>query len=120
MNTKMAMNKVRGNMYDFCTHTWNTILGKCHHNCSYCYNIGRPFFEGELRLNEKNLNDDLGDGNFIFVGSSNDLFQKDVPTDWIIKTLEHCLKFKNKYLFQTKNPERYLKFIHYFKNMDCV
>ena len=27
----------KGNMYDFITHTWNPIKGKCLHNCSYCY-----------------------------------------------------------------------------------
>ena len=121
MNTEMAMNKVRGNMYDFCTHTWNTILGKCHHNCSYCYNIGRPFFEGELRLNEKNLKDNLGEGNFIFVGSSNDLFQDDIPEEWIIKTVEHCRKYpKNKYLFQSKNPCRMYKIFRKIPKMDNV
>lgn len=24
-------------MYDFVTHTWNTIKGECPHDCSYCY-----------------------------------------------------------------------------------
>ena len=24
-------------MYEFVTHTWNPIKGKCYHDCSYCY-----------------------------------------------------------------------------------
>src|SRR3990167_1900105 len=30
------LNKQKGNMYGFVTHTWNPIKGKCSHNCSYC------------------------------------------------------------------------------------
>ncbi len=103
-------------MYSFVNYTWNTLSGRCCHNCSYCYNLGKPFFEGKLRFNEKNLKDNLGKGNFIFVGSSNDLFASSVPEDWILKTLEHCRKFNNKYLFQTKNPGRYFDFLKEFPN----
>ena len=33
------LNKVskNGNMYQFVTHTWNTIKGECPHGCPYCY-----------------------------------------------------------------------------------
>lgn len=27
----------KGNMYEFVTHTWNPIKGKCSHGCTYCY-----------------------------------------------------------------------------------
>lgn len=109
------LNKQKGNMYGFVSHTWNTLLGRCSHKCKYCYNLGKPFFEGELRLNEKNLKDNLGENNFIFVGSSNDLFADTVPKEWIIRTLEHCQKYpKNKYLFQTKNPKRFENVREYF------
>jgi len=56
------------------------------------------------------LKTDLGAGNFIFVGSSCDMFAENIPDEWINKTLEHCKKFDNKYLFQTKNPKRILNF----------
>lgn len=105
------LNKQKGDMYGFVTHTWNTISGKCNHNCIYCYNKDRPYFQGQLRFMEKNLKDDLGEGNFIFVGSSNDLFQKDVPKEWILKTLEKCRAHRNIYLFQTKNPARFEEFM---------
>lgn len=104
------LNKQKGNMYPFVTHTWNPIKGKCPHDCSYCYmKVYKNL--GELRLDEKALKDDLGSDNFIFVGSSNDLFQEDIPDEWISRTLGHCRLFpNNKYLFQTKNPSRMLEF----------
>ena len=104
------LNKQKGNMYGFVTHTWNTISGRCEHNCKYCYNLGRPYFEGELRLMEKNFKDNFGEGNFIFVGSSNDLFSNNVPNEWIERTLRKCREYNNKYLFQTKNPKRFEEF----------
>jgi protein gp37 len=57
----------------------------------------------------KDLQTDLGEGNFIFVGSSTDMWAADVPIDWI----EHVFRFcndapGNTYLFQSKNPARYL------------
>lgn len=59
-----------------------------------------------VRFDEKELKTDLGSGNFIFVGSSCDMFAENIPDEWINKALEHCYKFDNKYLFQTKNPSR--------------
>jgi len=57
------------------------------------------------RFDEKELKTDLGKGNFIFVGSSCDMFAKDIPYEWILKTLQYCAKFDNRYLFQSKNPK---------------
>ena len=64
-----------------------------------------------VRFDEKELKTDLGSGNFIFVGSSCDMFANDICDSWIKSVLNHCQKFDNKYLFQTKNPERFLDFI---------
>jgi DNA repair photolyase len=97
------LNESKGNMYDFVTHTWNTVKGECPHGCSYCY-MHRWGKQKPVRFDEKELKTDLGSGNFIFVGSSCDMFAKDIPDEWIKKTLEYCGKFDNKYLFQTKNP----------------
>lgn len=109
----MPLNKQRGNMYGFVTHTWNAIKGECRHNCSYCYM--KRFPQKALHLEGKELNTNLGEGNFIFVGSSTDMFAGNVPEDWIKRTLEHCRKFpKNKYLFQSKNPKRMLEFRDFF------
>lgn len=109
----MVLNEQKGNMYGFVTHTWNAIKGECSHNCSYCY-MKRWGGQRPVRLDEKELKVDLGENNFIFVGSSTDMFAEGVPNDWIIRTLQHCKKFNNTYLFQTKNPKRFLKFVDNF------
>jgi DNA repair photolyase len=111
----MALNKSKGNMYDFVTHTWNTVKGECPHKCSYCYMEGiRKRFNKECKppyFDESELKTNLGTGSYIFVGSSNDLFAKEHPEEWILKTLKHCEKFDNRYLFQSKNPARILEYI---------
>jgi len=95
----------KGNMYEFVTHTFNPIKGKCFHNCPYCY-MKRWGEQKPLRLDRKELKTDLGKGNFIFVGSSTDMFAADVPEEWIFDVIYLLKKFDNKYLLQTKNPER--------------
>lgn len=103
----MGLNKSNGNMYNWVTHTWNTVKGECPHGCTYCY-MKRWGKQPPVRFDESELNTDLGSGNFIFVGSSCDLFAFGIPDEWITRTLTHCLKFRNTFLFQTKNPERIL------------
>ena len=98
-------------MYTFVTHTWNTVKGECPHDCSYCY-MKRLGIQIPARFDESELNIKLGNNRFIFVGSSNDLFAAGHPDEWIIRTLEHCSEYPdNKYLFQTKNPRRFLDFV---------
>ena len=97
-------------MYPWVTHTWNTIKGECPHDCTYCY-MKRWGKQKAVRFDEKELNTDLGSGNFIFIGSSCDVFAESIPEEWIKKTLKHCEKYDNKYLFQSKNPWRILDFI---------
>lgn len=110
----MTLNKQSGNMYAFVTHTWNPIKGKCSHDCEYCY-MKRWANQKSIRLVEKELKDDLGENNFIFVGSSTDMFAEDIPKEWIFKILDVCKKYpENKYLFQSKNPSRILRFINSF------
>lgn len=92
-------------MYEFVTHTWNTVKGACFHDCSYCY-MKRWGKLNPVRFDEKELKTNLGSGNFIFVGSSCDMWANDIPEKWIKKTIAHCLKFDNQYLFQSKNPKR--------------
>jgi len=96
-------------MYEFITHTWNTVKGECYHDCTYCY-VKRWGKLKPVHFDEKELKTDLGSGNFIFVGSSCDLFAENIPAEWITKTLAHCHRFDNKYLFQTKNPKRVINF----------
>jgi DNA repair photolyase len=65
-----------------------------------------------VHFDRKELNTDLGTGNFIFVGSSCDMWADAIPDEWIEKTLVHCQNFDDKYLFQTKNPKRLLDYIY--------
>lgn len=100
------LNKSKGNMYPHITHTWNTVKGKCPHGCAYCY-MKKWGEQPELHFDEKELKTDLGAGNFIFVGSSCDIWAEEIPESWILKTLELCKTYcNNRYLFQTKNPQR--------------
>ena len=103
------MNKQKGNMYGFVTHTWNPIRGECSHDCKYCYM--KVWKQKPLRFDEKDSAIELGSGNFIFVGSSTDMFADNVPAHWIKSILSWCRLYKgNKYLFQTKNPKRFEEF----------
>jgi len=62
-----------------------------------------------LRFDEKEMGRVLGSDNFIFVGSSTDMWAKDVPDIWIQKVLRHCFDYRrNEYLFQSKNPQRFI------------
>jgi len=103
------MNKQKGDMYPFVTHTMNFVRGECPHDCVYCYMKGL-IRNLTLRLESKEFRTDLGSGNFIFVGSSIDVFAEVIPTVWIKKVLEYCKNFNNRYLFQSKNPKRFCEF----------
>lgn len=112
----MPLNKAKGNMYEFVTHTHNHLAGKCPHACSYCsvqdmaahYPVLKEKYSGPLRLVEKEFAVNYGEGKTIFVENCNDLFAGKVPMNMILKVLEHCRKWpRNAYIFQTKNPFRY-------------
>lgn len=106
----MGLNISKGNMYEWVTHTWNAIKGACPHDCSYCY-MKKWKNQKPVRLDEaefKEFDKDMvkyGEGQFIFVGSSCDMFAKNIPYEWIIKVIQHLIKYDNTYLFQSKNPK---------------
>ena len=83
----MGLNKSKGNMYKFITHTWNTVKGACEHDCSYCY-MKRWGKLKPARFDEKELKTDFG--NFIFVGSSNDLFAKGISDEGYGSLYKSC------------------------------
>ena len=107
----MPLNKSKGNMFDFITHTWNPIKGACQHDCTYCYM--KRWGEGRLktpRFVKSEMKTDLGKNNFIFIGSSIDIFADNISGEWICyNVLTKAIGYNNKYLLQTKNPARYLK-----------
>ena len=53
----MSLNKSKGNMYPWLTHTWNPLAGECPHKCTYCsthnlkkrYEAIRNKYSGEPR-----------------------------------------------------------------------
>ena len=88
-------------------YTFNIIKGECPYQCSYCY-CRRWGKQAPLHFDEKELKTNLGEGNFIFVGSSCDDFALSIPYHWIKKQLALCRLFpNNRYLFQSKNPARF-------------
>lgn len=106
----MGLNISKGDMYPWVTHTWNTVKGKCPHNCSYCY-MKRWGQQHQLYFDVKEFKQfemgmkKYGENLFIFVGSSCDMFAEAVPAEWIMATLRYCGRFnQNRYLFQSKNP----------------
>jgi DNA repair photolyase len=105
----MPLKKQAGNMYDFVSHTYSPIRGKCKHDCSYCYMKRFPL--PPAHLDEKDLKVKLGENNFIFVGHTIDLFADDIPSEWIERVLDHLNEYPtNKYLLQSKNPKRFIDF----------
>jgi DNA repair photolyase len=120
----MSIKKSIGNMYEFITHTWNPVRGKCGYGCRYCY-VGRWGEPKPLRLDEKELRTDLGHDNFIFVCSGCDLFHPDIPDVWIWSVINyaHAYTEGNRYLWHTKNPGRALDFQDLFvpgRDMLCA
>jgi DNA repair photolyase len=110
----MSLNKSKGNMYTHVDYTWNPIRG-CKHGCIYCYVNSIPYYDQTPRYVEKCLSDKLGEGRTIFVCSTGDMFGEWVPAKWIEAVLSYCHRFPhNTYLFQSKNPGRFLEFLNHF------
>jgi len=115
----MPLNKSNGNMYEgWVTHQHSSLAGECAHKCNYCYiqSMAKHYpavkarYSGPLRLIEKEFDVKYGKGKTIFIEHCNDLFAADVPTEFIERILAHCREWpENTYVFQTKNPERYLE-----------
>lgn len=111
------MNKSKGFMYGFVDKTYNPIKGECDFLCQYCFMIAMRLRFGQdptLRLDEKDLKASLGSRNYIFVGSSTDEWAPNVPSEWIIKVLDHLYEYPNNtYQLQSKNPARFLEFLNH-------
>lgn len=105
----MPFKKTSGNMYSFIDYTWSPIRGRCSHSCKYCY-MKRWGKQPPLHLDEKDLNTNLGSGNFIFVCHTCDMLAEDVPAEWIERVLERLKAYDNKYLLQSKNPSRMISY----------
>jgi DNA repair photolyase len=118
----MGLTKSRGNMYEFTDFTWNPIKGHCKFECPYCYvkSIDRfKKWDVPCYLNEKELTVNLGKDRTIFVGSMADMWGEWVKDEWIQRVLGRCTQFSNVYIFQSKNPERFFKFLPWLKTLRC-
>lgn len=116
----MNLNESKGNMYEFITHTWNPMGGRCPHGCSYCYMKPHTHIE-HLYLDERELKGSFPANSFIFIGTNTDVFATDMPSEWINKVLDFCVDVtsiqreneRTRFLLQTKNPARILEFINH-------
>jgi len=81
---------------------------------------GSPFIvEKELKYNHTKKK--YPDGMTIFVCNCHDLFAEEIHGTIIRKILFHATRFKNNtYLFQTKNPGRFLNYLRYFSGMKTI
>jgi DNA repair photolyase len=106
-------------MFPFITCTWNPIVG-CPHNCRYCWAksyaerlklYGESFLVSQFfpdRLLQRFNHDD-----YVFVSDMGDAWAKTVPYEWQLKLNCNIEKSpKATFLFQTKNPNGYVKFYH--------
>jgi len=118
----MPLNKAKGNMYGFVTHTKNIIKGVCPHNCSYCYM--RKWWPSMKppRVDEKELGEKVGIEKTIFMGSGIDMWAEGIPDEWIRRVLNYCdNKFPNNtWFFQSKNPGRFGDWISNKKSILCT
>jgi DNA repair photolyase len=100
------VNKSKGNMYDWVSHTWSPLIG-CPHQCSYCYVKTYQDLPVAPRLDGSFPN--LGSGRIMFIGHLCDMFAADFIVDpeakaMVNQILDHCMQFDNTYVLQTKNP----------------
>lgn len=113
--------KNHGKMFSIVTATWNPISG-CLYNCNYCWakdlavtklkNAKRYSKGFKPTLNESEFNVKFGKGDLIFVSDMGDMFADFVPSEWIVKVLDHIRQFPEAdFLFMTKNPKRYIELL---------
>lgn len=106
--------KRRNNMYGFVEATRNPVAGKCPFTCKYCYAKRYHHFEpGVFSFDEATLAN-LGNHRTIFLGSRIDLWNDLIPAEILSRILWNCRKFQNEYLFQSKNPQRFVEFLSEF------
>jgi DNA repair photolyase len=113
--------RTKGKMFNIVSGTWNPVTG-CLYNCNYCWarnlattklqNSHRYLNGFKPRLNETEFRSKFGKGDIIFVSDMGDLFGNFVPSDWIIRVLDHIARYSyTDFLFMTKNPQRYHEFL---------
>lgn len=130
----MTLNKQNTNMYAEIYECWNPLAGECKYQCykvkgkclcfvsvmknklsnksgKYVFPHVRAKYSGDYRLVEKEFTRKFKPDTIVFVCDCTDLFHPNVSSKFIYRILEYCRKFPETiFLFQTKNPHRYLSF----------
>jgi DNA repair photolyase len=116
------------NMYPWVTKRRNYIGGNCPHQCVYCYvnRMKKRFqhlrnrYSGASFMLEEEISKNEGKGHVIFVQDCGDLFAEAVPDELVERVLGHCRAYPyNTYLFQTKNPVRFIQYRDAFPKL-CI
>ena len=101
-------------MFSWITKTWNPICGECPHHCRGCWaaELAKRYsmtkYQGEPRIDEKQINRKFKKGDFVFVQDMSDLFAETVPRYVILRVLFQIAKSPDaQFLLLTKNPKRY-------------
>lgn len=119
----MGLTKSSGNMYEWCSHMHAHIKGACEHKCVYCYapkgcQDRQDTYSGPAYLDENELEVSYAPQKgekprTIFIDHMNDLWSESMRAGDINRVLRHCGQYlMNGYVFQTKNPQRYMEFIN--------
>jgi hypothetical protein len=72
------------------------------------------------RFVEEELKTNLGNSKVIFIGSTRDMFGEWIRSENIEQVLDHCRTFDNTYVFQSKNPARFLEFAGHFRKRSIL
>jgi protein gp37 len=113
MKARLQMaNKQGENGIDWTDWTWNVVKGKCAYGrCFYCYMKRMPPSDPTLRFVERELHWKPRQPCKVFVGSSLELLDPAVPSDWIQRIIDKIsLNPEVTYQFLSKNPRRYAEF----------
>jgi len=74
-------------MFPFITKTWNPLAGECSHRCDGCWaralaeRHGWSKYQGQPRIDPKQINRRFKSGEFVFVQDMTDLFADIEPFD---------------------------------------
>lgn len=106
----------------FYKYAWDPIEG-CNQGCTYCYaraqieKIGQDFDKPQF-FEERLVEPSRVKPCRIFVNHLSDIMGSWVPDEWIEKVINVCrLLQEHEFIWMTKNPKRYLKFM--FPN-NCI
>ena len=112
----MTLNKSKGRMFPFITHTINPLAGgPCPYDCTYCWatDLKNRYkykkYQGPWRIYEKELKN-YNYNDFPFPFDMVDIGSPDIPEKIIFELMVWVAKQPCKMLLLTKNPKFYRKY----------